>query len=314
MLISLKQRYHIHVCLVRNEHPEFENALQLALSDDYFLTWDLIAHPIQFMDYSKQQIDRCDYLIFALGNGYGHLSPSGVSNLHLSYIYASTRKKPMLALIKAQTPAFEYSRQRLDLASQIEKDLGMNAIYFQRSQEAILSCKQLLQSLVNEYPTTGWVRAKEPNPPIRQPKIIQPKILANGDTAPAPVKKSVEPKITINRDDIVLVNYSAHAYQDGNLQDVIAAHTFTWGEVLDLLSRLPHPFSNDMMLKQLNESLKDLALAEANKILPNVHAVSRCKINDVDFQWLKQQLLSSGWLISAKSEHSTRELWRVKPQ
>ena len=78
---------------MRNEHPEFENALQLALSDEYFLTWDLIAHPSQFMDYSKQQIDRCDYLLFVLGTGYGHLSPSGVSNLHLSYIYANTKRK-----------------------------------------------------------------------------------------------------------------------------------------------------------------------------------------------------------------------------
>ncbi|ELA09050.1 hypothetical protein MOMA_01535 [Moraxella macacae 0408225] len=307
--MPIKQRYHVHVCLVRNEHPEFENALQLALSEHYFLTWDLIAHPIQFMDYSKQQIDRCDYLIFALGNGYGHLSPSGVSNLHLSYIYARTKNKPMLALIKAQTPAFEYSRQRLDLAALIEKELGSHAIYFQRSQEAMSACKQLLQTLSDQYPTAGWVRTKSMNSPIRQATLLRPKTLTNSAVS----AKQSQDKIVIKRDDVVLVNYSAHAYQGGNLQDLVAAHTFTWGEVLDLLTVLPQPFSNDMMLKQLNDSLRGLALTEATKTLPNVHAVSRCQINAVDFQWLKKQLVASGWLILAKEEHSIRELWRVKP-
>ncbi|WP_410473162.1 DUF4062 domain-containing protein [Faucicola mancuniensis] len=308
--MPVKQRFHVHVCIVRNEHPEFENALQLALSDEYFLTWDLIAHPSQFMDYSKQQIDRCDYLLFVLGTGYGHLSPSGVSNLHLSYIYANTKRKPMLALIKSQNATSDYSRQRLDLASMIQKDLLDNAIFYERTQEAVSECQRALNALIGSKPTAGWVRANKPDTSLRTTGVSKPQVITPVATAKP---KVVEPKIILKAEDVVLVNYSAHAYQDGNLQDVMAAHTFTWGEVLELLKILPQPFSSEMMLKQLNDSLKNLALIEASKILPNVHAVSRCQINAVDFQWLKQQLVDSGWLVSAKEEHSNRELWRVNP-
>ncbi|MFO1365721.1 MAG: hypothetical protein U1E98_05450 [Moraxella osloensis] len=41
--MSQKKRYHIHISLVRNENVNLENALEYALSTDYFLTWDLLA-------------------------------------------------------------------------------------------------------------------------------------------------------------------------------------------------------------------------------------------------------------------------------
>lgn len=302
--MPVKQRYHLHICIVRNEHPEFENALQLALSDEYFLTWDLVASPSQFMDYSKQQIDRCDYLLFVLGSGYGNLSPSGVSYLHLSYIYAMTKRKPMLALLKAQNTTVEYSRQRVDLANLIVKELPTQYILFERTQEAISECQRTLNQMIYDVPTIGWVRATKFDRSLRTTGVQLFDVSSKATT-------NTVTKNVLKPHEIVLVNYSAHAYQEGNLQDIIATHTFTWGEIIDLLKRLPQPFSSEMMLKQLNDSLKNMALVEASKILPNVHAVSRCQVNTVDFQWLKQQLIDSNWVAFTKEEHGNREMLRV---
>ncbi|MFW2177747.1 MULTISPECIES: DUF4062 domain-containing protein [unclassified Moraxella] len=316
--VSTPQRYHIHVCLVRNEHPEFENALQLALSDGYFLTWDLIAHPSQFMDYTRQQIDQCDYLLFVLGNGYGHLSPSGVSLLHLSYIYAVTKKKPLLALIKTQTPQVEFSRQRIDLASLIDKDQGNRAMYFLRTQQAIDELKLALNDLINTESTQGWVRGTIAQPFSRN--ILQPKPATTTtlrgnllSSVPNPSKNFDPPPNFENMtlDDSFLVNFSAHAYQAGNLQEVMATHSFTWREVIDQLRLLTPNFSSDSLLRRLNESLKPVALMEASKVVPNLHAVSRHQINNVDFQWLKQQLVDNQWLLPAKDERIGREFWRL---
>lgn len=337
-----RQRYHIHVCLVRNEHPEFENALQLALSDDYFLTWDLIAHPNTFIEYSRQQIDRCDYLLFVLGNSYGHISLSGVSLLHLSYIYAATKRKPMIALIKTQTGNVTFTRQRLDLANLMQKDQGERVIYFHRTQDAIDEGQKALKTLIINHPQVGWTRAKYsasndnvilPKPidmsldkpdslfaPIATPSVYTPSgvstpaigglnVDASGQSAgSAPAELSA-----IAPDVSILVNFSAHAYQDGNLQDIMAAHTFTWGEIIDLLKPLNAPFSSDMMQRRLSESLKPAALAEASKTMPNVHAVSRCQINAVDFQWIKKQLVDNKWLLPARDNRSTREFWTINP-
>lgn len=333
-----RQRYHIHVCLVRNEHSELENALQAALSDSYFLTWDLIAHPSNFMDYSRQQIDRCDYALFLLGNGYGHLSPSGVSFLHLSYIYAATKRKPMLALIKNRIGNVHFSRQRVDLANLIQKELGDNAIAFDLTQDAIGAAMSHLKDLTQREPVAGWQRAAVPTVTSID-NVLQPKpVGASSDygnttllfspTSSGVTTKSdsLKPNATavtsvsvttpheldsLSLDDTVTVNYSAHAYQAGNLQDILATHTFYWAEIVMLLKQLSQPFSSDMMLKYINDSLKEAAMKEASKILPNVHAVSRCQITNADFQWIKSQLISNHWLIKDAMSRSNRELWRI---
>lgn len=327
-----RQRYHIHVCLVRNEHPEFENALQTAFVDNYFLTWDLIAHPTNFMEYSRQQIDRCDYVLFVLGNGYGHLSPSGVSFLHLSYIYATTKRKPMLAFIKNSTAGVHFSRQRLDLASLIQKDLDEQVIYYNLTQEAITAGLIAFRQLTQQHPMAGWQRATSLHIPATD-RVLQPKTMGlisdnnshlvfnpsmsnpvSSVISTAPMNMESATRLeAFSLEDTVLVNYSAHAYQGGNLQDILATHTFRWAEIVDLLRQLHQPFSNDMMLKCLNDSLKIAALKEASKTLPNVHAVSRCQMSNTDFQWIKKQLIHHQWLIKDNSSRTNRELWRINP-
>lgn len=322
------QRYHIHICLVRNEHPEFENALQQALSDDYFLTWDLIAHPSNFMEYSRQQIDRCDYCLFILGNGYGHLSPSGVSFLHLSYIYAVTKRKPMLALIKNRVGNVHFTRQRIDLATMIQKELSDNVVLFDLTQVAVNNGLMALKQLIQQNPVSGWQRGGQVSTTnfgkinnfdtILQPKPVVPSTDYQNTTllfnASTPSKSpQIDSPIEISLEDTVLVNYSAHAYQDGNLQDILAAHTFRWSEIVTLLKQVTQPFSSDTMLKYLNDSLKDVALEEASKVMPNVHAVSRCQVTTVDFQWIKKQLINKGWLVKDASSRGGRELWRTHP-
>lgn len=342
-MVPTKQRYHIHICIVRNEKPELENALQQALSDRYFLTWDLIGHPATFMDYSRQQIDRCDYLLFVLGNGYGYISPSGVSYLHLSYIYAATKRKPMLALVKTHSTSVTFTRQRLDLASLIQRDQGESVMAFYQVADVIAQLDDALHTLLSARPQRGWTRAgyaishdaalsasvttatsvstdgdkgdylfSQPS----TPSLFYPKSLSDNTPSQDEADRGIPPAVDANlmaQDTRVLVNYSAHAYQDGNLQDIMAAHTFTWGEIIELLRELPTPFSSDMMQRRLNESLKPAALVEAKKTRPNVHAVSRCQINAVDFQWVKKQLTDNQWLLAAKESRMGRELWQINP-
>lgn len=307
--MPVKQRYHLHVCIVRNEQPEFENTLQLALSDKYFLTWDLIASPSQFMDYTKQQMDSCDCVLFVLGASYGTLSPSGVSFLHLSYVYASTKKKPMIALIRAQNSMTEYSRQRIDLAGMISKDLPKTSFTFERTHDAIIDCQRALKEMTVNNLFTGWLK-QDKSDTITQTLVTEKKPLS----ALAIKKESADvAKINLQIGDILVLNYSAHGYQDGNLHDITATHTFTWGEVLELLKQLPQPFSSESMLKQLNDSLKTMALFEAKKVLPKVHAVARCQISAKDFHWIRTQLIENHWITPYKEERSIRELWQVNP-
>ena len=77
------------------------------------------------------------------------------------------------------------------------------------------------------------------------------------------------------------------------------------GAILCKCQALPQPFTSNMMLTQINDALKDAAMAEALKISPKIHAVSRCQISNIDYQWIKSQLVkNNGWSRSKKSEVS----------
>lgn len=103
----------------------------------------------------------------------------------------------------------------------------------------------------------------------------------------------------LDADEPVIVNYSAHAFRAGNLQTIIGNHMFVWAEFAQRAKTLVPPFSTDMLQKRLSELLKDVAMQEACKRFPDVHAVSRCQLNSTDMQWLKTQLVNKNWLLKA---------------
>ena len=329
--MSQKKRYHIHISLVRNENVNLENALEYALSTDYFLTWDLLATHTNFVEYSRQQIDQCDYMIFILGNDYGHLSLSGVSYLHLSYIYASSKRVPMIALVNTQPSQHELLRQRLDLFNLVIKEQGSRAIHFDQTHDGVPDCVRMLEEIKEKFPRSGWVKDTLPLRTLPTDASGDLKSFFVSDRFH--IRNSVQPALTassLERDqkppelevrptqvtpkalnEALLVNYTAHAFEDGNLREISAAYTFSWGNIVQMLQALPQPFTSNMMLTQINDALKDAAMAEALKISPKIHAVSRCQISNIDYQWIKSQLVKKQWLVSVKEERSIRELWQI---
>lgn len=329
--MSQKKRYHIHISLVRNENLYLENALEYALSKDYFLTWDLLATNTNFVEYSRQQIDQCDYMIFILGNDYGHLSLSGVSYLHLSYIYASSKRVPMIALVNTQLNQNELLRQRLDLFNLVIKEQGLRVIHFGQTHDGVSECVRMLGEIKEKFPRLGWVkdtRSLSTLPAAASGDLksmfvsdrfhirngVQPALTDSSleGTQQSPEAEARPTQVTPKElNEALLVNYTAHAFEGGNLQEISATYTFSWGNIVQTLQALPQPFTSNMMLTQINDSLKDAAMAEALKISPNIHAVSRCQISSIDYQWIKSQLVKKRWLFSVKEERSIRELWQI---
>lgn len=326
-----KKRYHIHISLVRNDNVYLEDALEYALSTDYFLSWDLLATNDNFVEYSRQQIDQCDYMIFILGNDYGHLSLSGVSFLHLSYIYASSKRVPMIALVSTQPSQNEQLRQRLDLVNLVVKEQGPRAIYFNQQSNGVPECVGRLNELKDKFPRTGWLKDTQTTPTASVASNIDLKSVFVSDrfhirnqTHPsatlsglASEKITNEPPVRATQvtpaelNETLVVNYTAHAFEGGSLREISAAHTFSWGDILQALQSLPQPFTNNMMSNQINDLLKDVAMAEALTISPKIHAVSRYQISNLDYQGIKSQLIEKKWLVSVKENKSIRELWQI---
>lgn len=316
--------YHIHVCLVRNEQPALENALQDALTPLYNLTWDLIANPENANAFSRRQIDASDAVLFVLGEDYGALSPTGISYLHLNYLYARNKPSPVVALLRSAATLNTVSRQRLDLANQVQKEQYERTVLYHDVAQAVDGCLRLVTALVEHHMSTKaniatFAADATLTPTTATPAPAAPPLSCtpfskrdrpNAAPNPEPLSQSA-PTLHLVLDDTVLVNYSAHAYQHGNLHDITATHLLSWGEILDMIALLPVPFSTDMLQRAFNDLLKAPALAVVEETMPDAHAVSRCQINSLDLQWIKQQLIHGGWIIPYKDERSTRELWQL---
>lgn len=361
-----QHRYHIHVCLVKNEQPELENALQIALADSYFLTWDLNGTPANFMDYTRKQIDRCDYVLFVLGDSYGNLSPSGVSYLHLSYVYATTKRKTLFTLIKqAELVTLNndtHARQRGDFAGTLEKDQTDYTTFYGNDLESAMSqCLFNLKQLIERFPKAGWVKSAKlnleanerlfkPNKSLNLPKTNEPSnkdSLFNERLVQSSVQSSVKdswlssstakPSISpfsssatkttattvtaesgaepLALEDTVTVQYTAHAYKDGNLTDLTLTQALMWLDIVVSLRKLKEPFTSDMMQRNLNHLLNGYALTSAKKIQPNTHAVARAQINANDFETIKQQLVAQDWLTAVKPIAGVqRDLWQLSDE
>lgn len=367
-----QQRYHIHVCLVRNEQPDLENALQVAMAEGYFLTWDLSGSPSNFLDYTRRQIDRCDYVLFVLGDSYGNLSPSGVSYLHLSYVYATTKRKTLFALVKQAEDVVSQNetrtRQRADFASMVEKDQAKyTTTYSHNLISAVQTCLINLTQLIAAVPKAGWTKSTELTPehterlltPAKElntansskavdafsqallsnnalkqdlkqdvlskdtlfnQSLLTDSFIANAQTTTqrlpqktdSPTLVTNPPNDTLALEDSVTVNYTAHAYKDGNLSELALRQELMWLDIVVSLRKMKEPFTSDMIQRNLNHLLNGFALPAAKKIQPTTHAVARTQMSASDFDWLKKQLIAHHWLAPAKQTTAlSRDMWQL---
>ena len=189
----------------------------------------------------------------------------------------------------------------------------------------------MLEEIKEKFPRSGWVKDTHPlrtlptgdNGDLKSVFVsdrfhirngVQPALTDSSleGTQQSPEAEARPTQVTPKAlNEVLLVNYTAHAFEGGNLQEISAAYTFSWGNIVQMLQALPQPFTSNMMLTQINDALKDAAMAEALKTSPKIHAVSRCQISNIDYQWIKSQLVKKQWLVSVKEERSIRELWQI---
>lgn len=308
------RRYHIHLACVSNDQPDVLDNLALFFEHRAFLTRDLrVMNNSDTMNYSRRCIDSCDYVIVIIGDEYGELNPSGVSQLHLSYINAKTKNKPMLILIKSHDDTQDLSRQLIDLIRMIEQQKAGFIYYYDNKTNLSLLLENAFAEMLRHYKGLGWVRAtpKEAQAPSYRSAEVQHHSNQNMLNKPSKVdQNSLIQNVHLNNS--LTLHYYAHAYSAGNLAEVSLQADTTWREILKILLKLPSQFSTQGLLRALNDLVSLNAMETVKQTMPNVHAVSRCQVTQADLMWIQEELISLGWIESINSHtRSSRELWTV---
>ncbi len=306
-----EKRYHIHVICSPDDQVEILDGLAIFMEKRAFLTRDLMQGDTESAGYSRRCIDACDYLFMLVGDSYGKLHNTGVSQLHLSYIYAKTKAKPIVIFLKShnENSQINLTRQYQDFTLMVEKQNPTSIYYYDETIKIKEFLEPIYHKLITEYQKAGWQKAKLTentslhglgNTRTRSVQVSTPPVLEKASLLElSAVDKSV------NLDVEIMVNFTAHAYQESNLKDVTLMASLTWRQVLTLIAEAINPMYFTLFQRAVNTLIERQALDIAQKQLSkNVHAVSRVQVSIQDAKWLISQMIQFGWISQSNSNNA----------
>ncbi len=304
------KRYHIHVICSPDDQVEILDGLAIFMEKRAFLTRDLMQGDNESAGYSRRCIDACDYLFMLIGDSYGKLHNTGVSQLHLSYIYAKTKAKPIVIFIKLHDEKDKLSRQYQDFTLMVEKQNSSSIYYYDETININEFFEPVYNKLITEYKKSGWQKAlleesassyfnnlrhkkSEPAVKVRPPPIVQ---------SVSETKLLFENDKSVNLDISVMVNFTAHAYEESNLKDVTLMASLTWRQVLTLIDEAINAIYLMGFQRSINALIeKDALILAQEQLSKNVHAVSRVQVSIQDAKWLLSEMVQFGWVKQSKS-------------
>ena len=312
------RRYHIHIICADNDQLLVLDSLAIFFQPFAFLTYDVSSQLPKASLYGRQCIDACDYALMIIGDSYGSVQRTGVSQMHLSYLSAKAKLKPLMVLVKNHHQDAIVGRQLQEfIKAVIRQD---NQIYYYDTEDNIevLLAEAYKNILNNDEATGGWVKATDEVVKSSQQTVSQrytglssrnKAIKDDGLGDDGLIDDGVSKPIVLTA--VFDLHYSAQAYADGNLKDVVRPMVLTWREILIALMSIPTTFSNYGLQNAMNRLAASKAEKDIKQEMPNVHAVARCQISQDDLDNLQRQLISANWIQLTTGNKASQELWKL---
>ncbi|MEY2862794.1 MAG: hypothetical protein RLY58_501 [Pseudomonadota bacterium] len=319
----IDKRYHVFISSTGADMQAERTVLAQTLVSQGYFSWGLEHRTPLTTAFARRQIDDCDYFILMLGSRYGELSASGVSYLHLEYIYAVTKQKPILVLLhespEGRAAELQESTQdgRLkfqDFRRQLQREREM-VVTFRDTRDLEMALRHAMPQLVNRYPAQGWIRPnqlqiqqlQDENEQLRQKLIAMESARVS-----APVSEGGLELPQVQGDEEFAFDYKVHAYQDGNFRELRPQRNMRWNDILMVLGPGFSPGApEENFARVINDYLNSSALPDVRDVMPRAHAVARSQINVRALHAIKMQLKHNGWIVPVGRDDRQRVLWEL---
>lgn len=316
----LDKRYQVFISTSGSEMQPERIILSQTLVGMGFFSWGLEQRNPLSTAFARRQIDDCDYVIILLGSQYGEQSVSGVGYMHLEYIYAVTKQKPIIVFMHddpaSREPSLHDAKAELrekfnDFRKLLQNEVDQ--VFTYRSlRDLEMAVRLNMPQMLERYPVTGWVRpqnAQALHDEIDQLKARIAQMEAEaGKREPDPFLSL--PKVSMH--EIFSFEYRMHAYQDGNFKELKIQKKLTWAELLAILgSTFVNPTPEEFFSKRLNEYLNETGLEDARIEMPRAHAVARAQMNIRALHSLKMQMRQNDWIVPTGRDDRQRLLWQI---
>lgn len=320
----IDKRYHVFISTTEADMHAERVVLSQTLVSQGFFSWGLEQRTPLTTAFARRQIDDCDYFILMLGSRYGELSASGVSYMHLEYIYAVTKQKPILVLMyeapESRAEEFQDKNQEgkvkfLDFRRQLQRERDM-VMTFRDLRDLEIAIRHTMPQFLNRYPAQGWIRPnqqqvqqlQDENEQLRQ-KLIQ---LEQQQPRVNSTPQRVADLPQVQGHEEIAFDYKVHAYQDGNFRELRPQRQMSWNDLLMVIGPGFSPaMPEDSFAKILNDYLNSTALADVRDVMPRAHAVARCQINIRALHLIKTQFKNNAWIVPVGRDDRQRILWEL---
>ncbi|MGQ8974855.1 DUF4062 domain-containing protein [Acinetobacter schindleri] len=316
----LDKRYQVFISTSGSEMQPERIILSQTLVGMGFFSWGLEQRNPLSTAFARRQIDDCDYVVILLGSQYGEQSVSGVGYMHLEYIYAVTKQKPIIVFMHddpaSREPSLHDAKAELrekfnDFRKLLQNEVDQ--VFTYRSlRDLEMAVRLNMPQMLERYPVTGWVRpqnAQALHDEIDQLKARIAQMEAEaGKREPDPFLSL--PKVSMH--EIFSFEYRMHSYQDGNFKELKIQKKLTWAELLAILgSTFVNPTPEEFFSKRLNEYLNETGLEDARIEMPRAHAVARAQMNIRALHSLKMQMRQNDWIVPTGRDDRQRLLWQI---
>lgn len=298
-------RYHVHLACVTHDVTiqTAQDDLSVFFEDKAFITRDLLVVGQESANYSRRCVNDCDVVVFIIGQEYGSVNQSGVSQLHLTYTNAKTKNKPML-IFASHDVANARNRHLADLLSSIQTQ-HPNITHFSAQHGLRQVIGLAFESLA--LPQHQWcdcenTKEKKSNPIEIKPIEPLEGELFDGILSTQKIELDLYALLPASVDEEVSLDCAAHVFEGGALTEVEFVFTLTWRRMLQALLELKSSFSEQGFSRCLNELIDKKQVDDMIAIQhPKSHAVSRHQIKKSELTRVKNELQAVGWVVSTGS-------------
>ena len=316
----IDKRYQIFISTSGADMQPERMILSQTLVGMGFFSWGLEQRTPLSTAFARRQIDDCDYVIILLGSQYGEQSVSGVGYMHLEYIYAVTKQKPIIVFMHedpaSRDPALHDQKPELkEKFSEFRKLLQqeVDQVFTYRTlRDLEMAVRLNMTQMLERYPTTGWVRPQNAQKLHDEIDRLKAKInQLEQDLGTREIDPFLTlPKVAMN--EAFGFEYRVHAYQDGNFKELKIQKTLTWSQLLAVLgSTFLNPTPAEYFSNRMNEYLNEIGLADERIEMPRAHAVARAQINIRALHNIKMQMRQNEWISPAGRDDRQRMLWKL---
>lgn len=319
----LDKRYQVFISTSGAEMQPERIILSQTLVGMGFFSWGLEQRTPLNTAFARRQIDDCDYVVILLGSQYGEQSVSGVGYMHLEYIYAVTKQKPIIVFMHedpaSRDPSLHDTKPELQEKfkefRQLLQQEADQVFCYRTLRDLEMAVRLNMPQMLERYPVSGWVRPQNTqalHDEIDQLKAKVAQLERDGGTREVDPFLSL-PKVSMH--EVFSFEYRMHAYQDGNFKELKVQKRLTWAQLLAILgSTFINPTPEEFFSKRMNEYLNETGLEDARAEMPRAHAVARAQINIRALHSLKLQMRQNDWIVPSGRDDRQRLLWQITPK